>query len=154
MAQNKVTLNNVGVTFANFEGAIKQFNEKGKRVFSIVLEHETALAMEADGYNISWPKEKEGVVPDEDYRKPTLQVTVSNDRDNIPQSVRVFIVDKGIETRLENENIGMIDRLDISHADIQFNPYNWEYNGKTGVKPYLTTLKIYLFDAAIGQSTY
>ena len=45
---------------------------------------------------------------------------------------------------LDEETIGMLDWADIAKVDLVVNPYNWEVNGKKGVKGYLKAMYVTL----------
>ena len=158
MAQtNTVTLNNVGIIFPNFAGRTDQYNKNGVRSFSVSISHETAEAMLADGFNVKFPKPNPEIDPDDDRRLPTLNITVSNDHDNIPYGVRIFLVDGETEQRIDNNNLDMfdmLDGLDIDYANVKFSIYDWSVNGNSGRKPYLQSLQIFLKDYSFGESTY
>lgn len=170
MAQsNKISLNGVQLTFRNAEGAIKktmangrikgQFNTNGAKTFAITLNEEQALAMEADGFNVKWPKPREDIDPAEDNRQPTLMVTITNSADKqIHHSVSVFVVagtdvnDPGV--KLPHENYDQIDDMDIMFADVNMNVYDWEVNGKQGKKVYLQAMKLYIREVDFSNPTY
>ena len=48
-----VELRNAQITFRNFSGQKKQFNEEGRRNFCVILDNETGEKMAADGTFIS-----------------------------------------------------------------------------------------------------
>ena len=155
MAQiNTVTLNNVGIIFPNFAGRTDQYNKTGVRSFSVAISYETAEAMLADGFNVKFPKPNPEIDPDDDRRLPTLNITVSNDHDNIPYGIRIFLVDGENEQRVDNTNLDMLDGLDIDYANVKFSVYDWSVNGNSGRKPYVQSLQLFLKDYSFGESTY
>ena len=44
------------------------------------------------------------------------------------------------KTRLDEENVDIIDSIDILSVDLDIRPYNWEMDGKTGQTAYLTAI--------------
>ena len=48
-----------------------------------------------------------------------------------------------MESYLSEENVGILDSVDIDHATVEIRPYNWDVNGKTGVKAYVRELLVY-----------
>ena len=151
---NTVTLNNVGIIFPNFAGRTDQYNKTGIRNFSVTISNDTAEAMLADGFNVKFPKPNPEIDPDDDRRLPTLNITVSNDHDNIPYGIRIFLVDGENEQRVDNTNLDMLDGLDIDYANVKFSIYDWSVNGTSGRKPYLQSLQLFLKDYSFGESTY
>ena len=151
---NTVTLNNVGIIFPNFAGRTDQYNKTGVRSFSVAISYETAEAMLADGFNVKFPKPNPEIDPDDDRRLPTLNITVSNDHDNIPYGIRIFLVDGENEQRVDNTNLDMLDGLDIDYANVKFSVYDWSVNGNSGRKPYVQSLQLFLKDYSFGESTY
>lgn len=166
MANTRINLNGVRLTFMNIEGAVNKtigtrvkgrFNPKGARDFSAVLSVEQAEAMERDGFNVKWPKPNPEIDPEEDTRLPTLPITVSNNA-TIHPSVRVFVV-QGTDPNepgvvLDHANYGQLDDMDIMYADLNINVNDWNVNGNSGRKCYLNAMKVYIREIGFGDSDY
>lgn len=123
---------NAKIGFRNFEGRRDQFNPNGSREFVIFLEDDRAQQLENDGWNVKYPKPNPDIPEEEDERNPFLPVEVSYA--NFPPKV-VLIAGEQI-TRLEEDSLDMLDWAELENIDIVVNPYNWEMNGRTGVKAY------------------
>lgn len=132
---DNVTIENAKIIFRNFSGKPSKYNSEGQRNFCVILEdRDLAAKMKEDGWNIRelQPRE-EGEDP-----VPYLQVAVSFD--NIPPMVK--LITKNNQTVLGDGNVNMLDWADILNVDLIIRPYNWEVNGKSGVKAYLKSLYV------------
>ena len=124
-----ITVEGGKIIFRNFSGAEGQYNREGDRNFCLVLERDLALQLEADGWNVKWPKPRE--VGDEPL--PYLPVAVSYK--NRPPTI-VMVTSRG-KTPLTEDMLFALDWANIVAVDITVNPYQWQAAGKTGVKAYL-----------------
>lgn len=128
-----VNIENARIGFRNFEGREGMYNKAGERSFVIFLDPETADAMHADGWNVKYPKEREMVDPEADTRDPHVQVSVSFD--NYPANV--FLISNDNVTKLNAEEVSMLDWAEIENVDLVIRPYTWTVNGNSGIKAYL-----------------
>ena len=120
--------------FKNFSGEESKFNRAGNKNFCVILDHDMAEDLVAEGWNIKYLR------PREDGEEPTpyLQVTVAYG--NIPPKV-IMIAGRN-KTPLDNVSIGTLDYAEIANVDLVIRPYNWEVNGKQGIKAYLKTMYV------------
>lgn len=117
--------------FRNFEGREQQFNAKGDRNFGVFLDPDVAEQLAADGWNIKYTREDEDGNPG----KPFLKVKVRFG--DYPPNV--ILVNPNNKTKLGEDIVGLVDRMDIERADLIITPYTYNFNGRSGVSAYLKT---------------
>lgn len=124
-------IENARILFRNFEGKPSQFNAKGDRNFCVILDidKETADNFKADGWNIKQLRSKEEGEEPEYY----MQVKV-NFNGRPPKVVKIK---RGKPIELDEDSVSNLDDADIEHVDLIISPYQWNVNGKSGIKAYL-----------------
>jgi hypothetical protein len=142
MAEQKKTvlMEGVRIIFRNFEGKEGRYNKKGSRNFGVVLpDEEVARAMAADEWNVKWLQPREEDEGEEATETPWLPVEVAYDRGRPP---RIVLVTSRGRTNLGEDDVEMLDWADITNVDLIVRPFNWEVNGKGGVKAYLQSMYV------------
>lgn len=136
MADTKTfKIENAQIIFRNFEGKEGPYNRAGARNFAVLIDDPAvAEAMAKDGWNVKFPEPKE----EGDDPTPYISVEVSYKI----KPPRVVMLTNGGKTRnnLGESEIEVLDWVDIAQVDLICNAYDWNVNGKTGVKAYLKTL--------------
>ena len=126
MVKNNIVIEKARIGFRNFSGKEGKFNPAGRKNFCVFLETDLAQKLVEDGWNIRWLMPRN----EDDERQAYLQVSVSFD--NIPPKV-VMITSRG-KTILDESTVSLLDWAEISEVDVIIRPYNWEVNGKGGVR--------------------
>lgn len=137
LVTDEISIENAHLMFRNFEGKEGKFNPAGKRNFCVRLDDPNIVKkLETDGWNVRYLKARnEG---DEDV--PYLSVTVSYNPNARPPKI-IQISSHG-QTPLDESMVNSLDWAEIVNADLVISPYNWEVQGKHGVKAYLKALYV------------
>ena len=138
MVNKNIVIENARIGFRNFSGEEGKFNPKGRRNFCVFLDTELGEVLQDDGWNIRWLEPRE----EGDEKQAYLQVAVSYD--NIPPKI-VQITSRG-QTILDADMVGVLDWAEIENVDIIIRPYNWEVNGKKGVKAYVKSMYVTIIE--------
>lgn len=131
-----VTIEDCRIIFRNFEGKEKQFNKAGDRNFAVLLDRDTADAMHADGWNVKQTKPRD---EDEDP-DPYLPVAIKYIEGRQPP--RIVLISSRGRNELDESMIAIVDWVDIAKVDLIVRAYDWEVNGKTGTKAYLSAIYV------------
>ena len=135
-----ITIRNAQLFKTNFSGKeIPPYNPEGRRNFCVFIDDiKVAKEMEADGWNIRWLEPKQ----EGDERRAFVSVAVNYS--NIPPKI-VLVTSKG-QTRLGEEEVGMLDWAEKTNVDLTINPRVWDDNGRRRIKAYLRTMMVSIYE--------
>jgi len=121
------------VIFRNFEGKEGQYNQNGDRNFAVIIPDEkTAQKMLKDRWNIKYLEAREEGEPNTPY----IQVAV-NFKQRPPH---IVMLTSRARTILVEDTVAVLDFAEIEKVDLICRGYEWNVNGKAGVKAYLKSL--------------
>ena len=134
-----LTIQNAKIFARNFSGKEGKYNPEGRRNFCVFIDDlKTAEAMAEDGWNIRYLEPKmEG-----DERKAFVQIAVSYK--NIPP--KIMLITQNGQTKLNEEDVNMLDWAEIENIDLTINPSPWDVNGKRGIKGYLRSMFVTIYE--------
>jgi len=135
MASESTTfmIENAQIIFKNFEGKEGQYNRAGDRNFAVIIPDEkTARKLTKDGWNVRY------LQPRDEGDEPTPYIQVAVSYKNRPP--RVVMMTSHARTNLDESSISVLDWANIESCDLICRAYEWDVNGKTGIKAYLQSL--------------
>lgn len=110
----RALLENVKLVFRNFSGKEGQFNRAGDRNFHVVIDHDVALQMQKDGWNVRIKDPREAGDPP--FCHLAVKVRYGGKRD--PQ---IYMVTSRGKTLLNEASVGLLDWPRIDFADVYLN---------------------------------
>ncbi len=130
------SIENARIGFKNFSGKEGQYNAAGNRKFAIFLEEDLGRQFESDGWNVRWLNPRD---PD-DSPAPMLSVKVAFG--NYPP--KIVLISGSKKSELNEDGVHILDWAEIETVDLVIRPYQYNVNGKSGIKAYLKAMYVTL----------
>jgi hypothetical protein len=122
-ANGRLEINGARITHKNFRGLGSAYNAEGKRNFSLIIpdpEIAEALQNAKNQYGVGWNVKIKA--PREEEEDPFMYLPVKvNCNEHGPI---VYLNANGRVTQLDEETIGMLDRISIQSVDLNIRPYD------------------------------
>lgn len=131
---NNISVEDARIIFRNFAGKESKYNAKGKRNFCLLLDHEYAESLKAEGWNVKY------LSPRDPEDEPQAYIQVAVTFDNFPPNI--WLIAGGKKTKLDEDTVSSLDYAEIENVDLIVRPYTWEVNGKGGIKAYLKNMYV------------
>lgn len=131
-----IAIENAQIRCRNFSGNETKFNPQGRRNFICVLE-DPDLVDELKSYG--WNVKQFRARPD-DEEEPDFYIPVTVSYKVIPPAI--FLVTKKKKVRLDEETVGQLDWAEIANVDLILSGYEWEVQGKKGIKAYVKSMYV------------
>lgn len=130
-------VSNARITYRNFAGEARQYNNAGNRNFNLILRPEDARMFIDAGFRVrERPPRNEGDDP-----LYLMAVNVSYKF----RPPRIVLIRGRNKVELTEETISELDYADIEYIDLTIRPYHWQMpDGRTGVKAYLNSMYVTL----------
>lgn len=113
------------ITFRNFEGRGDTYNRAGDRNFSLIIPNQEiadALMNDKNEFGVGWNVKIKPPRDADDQPFMHMKVKVKfTDR-----SPYVYLISGGNRTRLDEDSIGILDKIDIKKVDLDIRPYDDE----------------------------
>lgn len=128
--KNNITIEGARIIFRDFSGEKNRYSND--KTFTLALENELADRLAADGWPIRWLEPRN----EDETRTPILTVKLMFGK--FPP--QVVMIAGGKKKVLGENEVHILDWANFEHVDVKVTPYNYDFNGKKGVKAYLKSL--------------
>lgn len=137
-----VQIDDARIINRNFRGEASKYNREGDRNFCVVIpdqEIADALMTDKNQYGIGWNVKIKA--PREEGDEPLMFLSVKVKFNN--RGPYVHLVTGGKRVTLDEESVSILDKIYISHVDMDIRPYDDEFGGKPFRSAYLQSICVY-----------
>lgn len=132
---NDLVLGGAKLIYKNFSGKQGKYNPAGNRNFCVIIpDPDLVNKLIEDGWNVK------ALPPRDPEDAPVHYIKVNVKYGDYPPKI-VLITSRG-KTKLNEDEINVLDWAEIENADIIIRAYPWNTNGKTGISGYLKNLYV------------
>lgn len=117
-------IDNARLCFRNFRGEGDMYNREGDRNFSLVIpdaEIAEALQNDLNEYGVGWNVKIKAPREEGDAPFMFMKVKVAYTDRSQP---RIYLVSGNNRVELNEDTVGMLDDIDISHVDLDIRPFD------------------------------
>ena len=134
-------IDNAQIIYRNFIGAQSQYNRLGDRNFNWLIEDEAvADYLSEKGWNVKIKP------PREKGDSPFMHLKVNVNFNG--RGPHIYLESNGNMTKLDEESVERLDKINIDYVDMDIRPYHWTQKGKNGevieegISAYLQSMRV------------
>lgn len=130
-----VQINDARICYRNFSGTGSKYNREGDRNFAVIIDtEEMADALAERGWNVKVRPPRD--VDDEPFRYLSVKCKFN------ANGPHVYLVSGTGKVKLDEETVGILDKVSIANVDLDIRPYDCEVNGKEWRSAYLYAIQV------------
>lgn len=134
------------IYFKNFRGRELPFNPAGRRTFCVRIDGRKARKLKKDGWSIKVMYINKSRTKRRWYLPVTIYESYADTKIN--SKVVAIMSDGGLKIckQLNGHSLGLLDVVDIGHSNMVIHGYEYNVNGRHGIKAYLRNANFYIPD--------